>query len=622
MVKNLSCLRELIIDRDCHPLLCYRDAWTTIMALPTSLRKLILRFKNSFEVVDPEVVNRRLAQSHALQSDASSPAPLCWTLATAFPSLEVLEMNGYRKAWIPSDFAALPSSLTSLSLPLPHAIEMRYIEHLPRQLLHLDVACATGVDLESFAGLPPKLVSFDLRAPFGSPIYLYSGIDVKKLLGSLPRTLTHFTHPIRDLPGESLSALPPFLKALELRNSSGPMDMETMRRTPTLSTQALKMLPPIVSRIAPMDLFNEITEIDADAWPSGLTHLRTGFFRAEITILHLPPWLLHLELDSITLDASSISLLPRSLKTLQICYQHPTRTLDLPPGLTRLRLSTPPKSVQTQDDEDFLRNSVSLECLPSSLIDLEIKDMVPCSGLKYLPPRLTRLYMTVLVEDADYDPLGDEEVEKMRKNFEIGKQEGIVETFDWKVISERTSAETMLPRTLRYLSIAGRRDGVKIDFSLLPPELAYLEIGRPVPPKSIIDIQLKHLRHVRLALDLIDGEIIKNLPKWIHRLYIRADASQYPSARKHTPHTSRNNNLCRLSVQLQPQHPGDDKKQSHSRRGPHPVSKAHVNGQKGLGRAQHLSFETFRVERLKNFGVVGAGTTILLFTNNCPSFVF
>lgn len=521
LLKRLSSLRELTIDRDRKPLIQSKDLWKLIGAL-SGLSKLVLRFKGSFSVIDRNVMQPLLG---TLASSAETPIPSNWTIQSLFPALETLEVLGVSSLWEPQDFESLPSSLTSLTITEPCINTFELSSALPRQLKHLKIFSNNGLFPGLSSGLPPNLIVFEhyLSPPAASPFLFDSAYDrYAEMLQNLPRSLTRYDHNFRGIPISLLCHLPPG-------------DLELIRPSSeagawwTLSSSQLRKLPQSLTKLSTSIYDDDEVIVLEEDWPARLTDLQmvkagpnfdTPDFPAQC---NFSSGLRRLEVTSMALSILDVARLPRELTSLRWTakdfYDVP---LELPPKLTHLSAKLPKFFVFTSKiNLDQPENLFPISCIPSSVTELEIASIIPTSRLKILPPRLKELRFYGFGEDHTFDPLAEAERSRVRHNFEHGKLEGIVESFDVTPFLERASIETLLPRTLTAFHIDDENKSFrlvqKIDYRLFPPNITSLTLlpDNGIPSEVVINIPLKKLYEFEFRLDSPTDKDFKAFPTWI-----------------------------------------------------------------------------------------------------------
>lgn len=519
-LQNLRVLRELKVDRGGNALLSYRDARFSLQYLPQSIRKLELGFRNSFEFVFPSALS---------PSDLTSGYDPNWSLANAFPLLEVLELYN-KPSWSAADFAQLPPTLTSLATTLP--LSGKFKPHLPASLLYLKILDPIN-QFPGFAdSLPPKLVSLELASymAYNPDHSTYDAFNV--LFPKLPCSLTSLCPGFERIRYSTISLLPSTLTTLICRSWEH-VNINLGQCFPNLKTldcictvSAIRQLPPTLTQLS---LSTIKTDQELPALPSSLTDLK--IVRPPRGLLNaLPPTLRHLRALATQIDLVDVAKLPRSLLSLEMefGYKHNTdRPLDFPPGLTSLHLTSFYQwlEVETPDSED--RPDWTLACppagsklhkwfpcekIPRSVTQLRLEGYLPASHLKHLPPRLTELRYKQIFEDADFNP---SDLEAMRDIFEIGAKDGIRETFDWTAL-KKASIFSLLPRTLKtlHMDVLSLKD-LKSELGQLPPGLEDLSFGTFValPASAVFSLPLTRLKKLRVKLGAPTDAHLKAFPR-------------------------------------------------------------------------------------------------------------
>lgn len=551
---NLRVLRELVIDRDDNHLLYHQETFKIVKRLSSTLRTLKLKFNDSFEVLD---VQTDLASANTPESDERLSIDTDWTIGSAFPLLETLEIHGAH-GWTQRNFDRLPSSLTSLWLESP-PLDPDFNKSLPRQLLHLGTDRAPQTS--PWSHLPPSLLSITWRS--------INSTDSTDWFGDLPRSLTAMNGQVLDVQVHTIKDLPSGLTALrdlEIDNFEDLPQVNFGSSFPHLTALTLDIFgsaPPLKIQMLPRTLTELETDIDFASivdnaqWPSGLTRLTCS---NTPNLTKLPPWLVHFFGPYSKLSwvkATSACHLPAGLKSFKCGFSDSLLDAHFPPTLTslwlmvanedwltvdldfvdvRLTLWQPyqrhqlnaemitgdfvrqPFDMSANRHGQFLLKSKVLRCapfehLPSTLTYLSVPN-IPASKLKFLPKRLLTLKLKQLFEDYDFDPSSTEELEAMQERFEIGRQEGIEEIVDYRQL-KHANVLGLLPRTLTMLSTCVDGLPEDLDWRLLPRNLIDLSLDRfiPLPPKIFGEMRLKRLAYFSISAGIVTDDHIKALPR-------------------------------------------------------------------------------------------------------------
>lgn len=501
--------------------MCYRDAWKDVIGL-SNLRKLVLRFSNSFEILDPLAPREGYQPPKADAETVSTPA---WSLHFVFPLLETLEVSPYRRFWRRSELSSFPSSLTSLALLSAHVTDGEMLARLPPNLLHLKLECSDAIEPDFFGYLPRQLLSLEVNIRHVVPSFSYSVDSASayaEFFRGLPRTLTRFKHNTDNIPAASLSELPPSLTELELIEP-----IEPGNRTSWLSKSFLSYLPPSVVSLT-TQFETETTDVESNMWPPRLTHLHLlGSSIEEFFVLnsngdpYLPSYLQSLYFTG-HIKFSDVASLPRGLKSLTATLYADHLTIDFPPHLERLNvLSLELITAETNGDVRF-----PYESLPASLISITLSGVwIPASQLKHLPLCLKELSADDIFVQRSFEPTALAEAERRRQNFEIGKRQGIIESFDSTAQFSCDAWETLLPRTLRTLVLeAATVCEKKVRYDLFPPNITRLKLKskRGIDAETVIHFPLKKLRHFEFRLGKHALEDFKMFPRWIPHMTIHS----------------------------------------------------------------------------------------------------
>lgn len=518
-LENLQSLQELTLDRSGGSLLYYRDAWMIIEKLPSGLRKLSLRFRNSFETVDPIAVHtRRIARLGKSNSARISPKISRWTLKTAFPSLEALEIRG-KFTWTSDDFASLPASLTSLTTSIPR--EPSTVRDFPRQLLHLKYHSDRDMNLnpELLRLLPPNLTSLELPGCLAFMSILPATYPPEILQG-LPSSLTNFTVRIAFIPGDShdrsniTEHLPRGITSLNwcdvapLSTSLSKLPLKEL--SANLYSSAIPTLPSTLTKITGWLRMNS-SDLQ---WPPSLTEANFSGHLGNDTdavLTSLPPSLRIFSLfGDQFLTNDQVSRLPRSLTSLRVRCHPGDGLLDLPPLLTSLSIEIP----HPDSNENIV--PFPLTDLPRTLTSLQFPGVIKASHLKLLSSHLETLNVDDIIFDGEFDVSSQEEIRKMHHNFEVGEAAGIQEQFDWRSLSS-VSVATMLPRTLKTLSVVGTlmNEHAPNDWKMIPPQLTSISAlpAGGINAALMLEMPWKSMTRLNLTIDAPENEHILALPR-------------------------------------------------------------------------------------------------------------
>ena len=281
----------------------------------------------------------------------------------------------------------------------------------------------------------------------------------------------------------------------------------------TLTPQLLGLLPPTIHTIDASRITASFTK---DQWPTSLRTLKFRDSKDNFPTSPLSLTTLEIANDS-HFEPSHISRLPRTLLHLDLTFYQFSENDDFPvcafpPHLTFLSVFL---SGETGYDYPYCD-------LPASITTLNLSVNLPASQIKNLPPRLKTINVDSVVEDFDFDSTSKLEMAAMRLNFENGRREGVLESFDFTLL-KRASIFALLPRTLTYLSIWG--DKCKIDdCRMLPLRLetfsCWISDGLPI---SILH-QLKHMKNLH-TIDInvrgVEDHRLKLIPREIRRIQLR-----------------------------------------------------------------------------------------------------
>lgn len=539
IILSFTALREVCFNRDSHGLIYYKEAFDWVKGLPPTIRKLELRWHFADELMP-----------HFKEDDASPTSPPLgfgpnWSLGSAFPHLETLELYNRRTSTVP-DFSALPATLTALTISHFHK---PYVASLPRQLLRLRIRGAPKTPEPDFLrDLPPHLTDLYLHWQLRYTDLQGDVAFRSSVLRSFPRNLTQLPI-LYGFPMASLCELPPAITSLSLLGEQEALNVDLSQLTPHLKQLETSMdLPPSTRASLPHSLTSILISVTSSdkspyRWPKGLTELTLDDVTMMFDFTMLPSWLRRLTLSQI--KTSNIALLPRKLDSLTVGLEKFSEKIDFPPSLTlllvhfvdpdewityeRSPLGGAKSGADIPEDDDSDSETLDPSCvmrvakcfpyemLPPTIIDLEMEAVIPASKFKFLPPRLRSLHMERILVDYDFNGTDKAEVEKMVQNFEFGEREGICEYAlpHWRQLTH-ASVLTLLPRTLKTLTLStGGSFSFEPDWKELPPELhtfcMLTEGGTPL--SSAIGLPLKYMQNLDMRIHSADDELLIATPK-------------------------------------------------------------------------------------------------------------
>ena len=530
IIEELRSLRELTIDKLGYILSYDCNIHQHIRQLPPTLKKLKLRVKNSLHIIYPPApTNTSTTPSntqHPTTNDLIHPE---WTLSSAFPQLETLELDGEEQEWENRDFALIPLSLTSLTLSIcTHHLDKEFSSLLPPHLLTLKLSNYTSALPSFWTHLPPQLTKLYLKLEDGD--LDEHDTPSPSRTPQLPLSLTRLKGNYERI--FDLERLPPGLENI----SFAWLDFDIRQPPPIgqilpklkivesfpLSPQLVRLLPSCIHTI---DIGSESTETIGH-WPASLTKLSGQV--SKILLTTLPLGLVTLISSPDIFDLGDISLLPRTLRHISICANRMStaKSIDFPPHLTHLHLI----SVYGRDLVFPYSN------IPTSVTHLAAPAKIPASQLKHLPPRLTYLETFAINIDTDFDPASAIEIAFMHLNFQNGHREGVEEKdlFESVTRLERASVLALLARTLRSLKIGGM---AAHDWSMAPPRLKYIS-GSDLGLHFLQQLsRFKNLKELYVMLTGVKDDDMKLIPRQILSAYIRFAncPSITPMALQHVP---------------------------------------------------------------------------------------
>ena len=544
-IENLTVLKSLTIIGGPHPLLSYRLVWKSLRHLPQSLKKLVLRYPGSSDLL----VLHPLEEGALLASRLSSATH--WTMKTAFPELTTLEVHGIEdlsrvkvSEWT-EHMRHLPSSLTDFTAaPFIGTSEIGQL--LPRQLQSLSLPFLRP-SAKFFEHLPPHLT----RLCGQLDMYYQNTDQGDTTLKSLPRTLTEAECRFEVTP-DRLQLLPRGLTTLHVPYYENNLDFDLGGTFPLLKEIQMQICSKATIRSMPdtvksLSLAMQDIEIQA-FWPRNLTRLTLEGMHQTISARALPPQLLHLVLSLVKLDTEDISNLPRSLLTLRMPLDNAMKEFEFPPRLTHLTINSPvfgrvnwievertpaadpggqpetivvkPKTAASLNGA-VVKTCFPFEKIPLSVTELVFSTIIPATKLKYLPLGLKLLDMTDIFEDGLFEPESAVEVARVRENMEYGRREGICDFLGCHQLMHASIA-TLLPRGLTILTTRGDAMFQRLDFKHLPPILERITFNprTPIPGNLFFEMPMKHLRWMSISLDSVIDEHFKALPRAMETCYI------------------------------------------------------------------------------------------------------
>lgn len=368
-------------------------------------------------------------------------------LVNALPQVESfsvsLSLQETYEPWLKAFFSAIPSSMTSLSLPLyPDGFDLNL---LPRQLqiLRWRVCIAQDMNTEHFSW-PPDLRELEI-GPVPTKFFLKLPNQLTKLLidflgmhvstdmetlrlhfSSLPATLTRF---------ETI-APPPLVCPGDNRYAAFPSSLHTLRFVTYNTTPTnILHLPPHITDLA----IGAIGVPHVAQLPKTLTSLHTSELRLEISLLSaLPPTLTSLRAclaspypqlaGALIHPMMTKELLPPHAAWTQILQemgnleQGQTLTIQaprFPPALTQLCLQEahqlgdelatllPQGLTHLWLDDDVSLSNDAIAALPRALtvLGLPANDKVNSKSFYTLPPGLTQLNLNNVSELVEIEDL-------------------------------------------------------------------------------------------------------------------------------------------------------------------------------------------------------------------------
>lgn len=569
-ILELPKLRRLTLDRGSGRMIKSHALASQLKKLPPSLTQLSLRVQNSASFLTNDYAPNL---SSIFESDGTPTIECVWSMETAFPQLHTLELRHSRNF----DLLMLPSSLTSLTLRLylniDHVVEHFY-RHLPRQLLHLDLqGLGTTKSFGHLVDLPPNLTTLTSDVSLTDAHQNFQDFyDTVRL----PQTLTHLESEVLIVrTRDDLELLPASLTTL------GPVFFEQFisydeigLHLPHLTSLDLKQMyafTPSVIRKLPHSLISlylrmNMEHIAAGDWPKGLKKLVLYGNCSNVRGSAMPSNLTSLKIEVVPISATDLSHLPRTLRLLTCFVTQNLDECDFPPNLTSLSLTDRSNTAVAwitmkrthitysyTDKERTLHPTTGLSgdqkticipfnppptrfvdgekvarCfpysrLPRTITELRTNAILPASQLKHLPPRLKALQVDMIFKDADYHPNSSAEIDAMHSILQIGKREGIQESFAFSTLKPSSTdipsptLSILLPRTIRELTVSKFFSPGRSEILHLPPNLTHLAINHPhdiLKSDDFYDLlKLNALTFLKINIERLTDEHIKALPQ-------------------------------------------------------------------------------------------------------------
>lgn len=564
LVENFPNLRFLSVDRGFWPLGHTSIVRKSLQRVSSQLHSLRLRGINAHLIllkpehsfvlaVSPGVDIPDLDDSSSLLVD-----PRAWNIASAFPSLEALEVDNLGAApgcqtssLQPGDFTVLPQSLRSLSLLVD--VPFQDLSVLPKNLEYLKL---TYYDYDlRFDTLPPNLRSMEGEI-FSSaiPKLLVSkpiengSLQTAGIAGHfhIPTIDLFFAEAPKPLQWNSLSAVDA-QSWEQLQVFTVPSSLTLLGLWGVNANFTPSMLPPTLKYLATTD-FTDWSRISASSWPKLLhsLYLDAGMHFGPQHFHRLPRSLNYL---CATMNASSLMLaehegLPlfeADLQALGVAAlaSHPQEVASL----DSFASTWPNWSSQSHID------AVKAGChfgLPIALRTLLIcggsRDASPVDLV--VPPMVRQLelpsgfslkldahQLPLLLEEFDLDHPDKSSPESSSSlSFESGSLLDLRILKSLTFCSERVTADTfaLLPPNLTKLETFGKRRGTKVTqkmLSELPQSLTDIKLsieGDFGESGDWIGLLPRGLRHARFKLWTAFGKNLALLPPRIATLRVKS----------------------------------------------------------------------------------------------------
>lgn len=468
-------LRELKIVRGRYRLMDSEAFGLALRQLPT-LESLKLDCKESMQAFilpssPADLFSRFEPHFNSEQVPFSSEYSI-WSIKDHFPRLKTLNINSpfsREFVWIENDVLLLPDTLTSLSLPTFETQPPSIYGKLPRGLTHLNVGSTLNIPEAAFQLLPPRLTHLQYEAFNGS----------EENIHLLPKSITKMPSP-QAVPWNHkvASLLPEFISGLHITSVAE----DSFESHPSLK---------LLSGSTKPSWSHSSTEIKSqmkDSSPSGHLDSWHAALPSFLTYLsfHEPSW---------PMDAKKVSLLPKTLKNLELClmdWSGLNASFRPFPPLTRLRV------VETTNF-----SGDSAESLPSSLIEfcnIRVRNVKDCGISPWYLPNFPRSIIT-------FKLLFGKEID--------GVPEG-------------------LPKNLNYLYIAPGRLLPPLRFTNFPDYLQVLSVPSPyVWDAKTVGLLPRMLTNLNVESTALTADSIPLLPRTLIFLsvaeFVSADATNMAS---------------------------------------------------------------------------------------------
>lgn len=547
-LQSLRALRELTVDRGLHAIFFMQESQQVVRNLNPTLRELRLLISNAVELILPATIpnapNAASLPANVNDDDSSSSN---WSIETAFPLLEVLELNDYDQLSL-TGLPRLPSNLTDLAMPLPgdYSEIASYVSALPRTLKRLASRGCTNLIRDCLPLLPPHLTQL-LCQWDPNDIHDVAGLAIEKLQ-LLPRSLTDTNLTSSRIPSPSvLAAYPPSLTSLQLHGLRDDDEEDYVN---------IGRIFPNLTEFVAIEYNIYITPEILRAMPQSLTYLKAN---VDLSVVEQGDWPKSVIRLSISTSASQrFEVLPHSLKRLHIEGTSITEWSAIPAGITHLSgncrelnplefaLPLAIKALELRSSNEqwtVLRETAmngkrmlpimpdnqwsvalpplvtiakcfSFEKLPASLTSLVLGCCLPASKLKFLPRRLQLLSVRLILLDVDFQPNDPADQEALREIWHIGHFEGRLRTFSDSQdfippelcngqASMASLAIAMLPRTLQnlYFHATHLGDETHTDwFKYLPPSTHFLNILGPLHSDFVFEAPLASVKELSIVM--------------------------------------------------------------------------------------------------------------------------
>lgn len=566
-LTNLRSLRHLLIDRtrneDYHVLYDPFRTLEVISGLPVTMESLVLRFHHSKDIFFPALASTDLHLS----------------IASKFPELRTLHVD-LSQDWTLDEIRLLPRSLTDVHLRVVEGPDniLQCLDSLPPEIESF-VMSSDSVDPflrpNFYERLPPHTREFSVHSPG-----LYGETSINPLhLAAMPRSLTRMnltSEAYFPLPGRACidrilpkghnitrsicvlmwddacaAVAPPFILGLSLHSlpekgaekalESLPQGLEKLFfHGVQLKPKHLRALPRGLYRLACS--LKGSSRIKKDAFPPQLKKLEIALPDPSpkmLSFLSVLPPLLYLNISAI-IPMRFVSVLPRTLTSMEITFSDVDETIVFPPNLVYItthsfnltlyenskgratpelmkvekkhkKKMSPPAKGDSPSDGCKALAIFPIWLLPRSTTYLWAENFhLPASRLPGLPPLLRTLKIDSIFLDSEFNPYNPAMISAARYFL---KETGEHDSYDYvldRSPEPQVTVFDLLPRSLTEFS-SRVPSASPSAYSRLPQNLEILRLKSRDPGESadaLFQIPMGRLKKLRFcAADLTDAHL-------------------------------------------------------------------------------------------------------------------